>query len=793
MPERSNATPREHRGRPGRAAALLFAPAVFVAAALLFAVQPLTAKGLLPVLGGSPSVWTTCMLFFQTVLLAGYAWAHGLARLLPAAGLALHAAALAIAGAISLRVGFRTPTPPEADASPVLWLLAELAVSAGPAFFALSATGPLLQRWYADLPADAAGARPNPYPLYAASNLGSFVGLLGYPLAAEPMLSLAQQRGAWLVAAGVAGGLILMSGVLSVSGRRGGVRQGSTAPPVVRDADTRAPRPLRRRAMWALLAFVPSSLTLGVTQHLSTDVAAFPLLWVLPLGIYLLSMVAAFGLAAGRASGPGPGVRPLSRVAAVLLLGVCAVLLLHATEPAWAVLLLHVALLAVGAYVAHARLAMLRPAGAADRDLTEFYLWIGVGGALGGVFNGVLAPLIFDDIVEYRVALVLLAAVLWLGDAPAGPPESPTHAVASPPARRGVRRLAGLWLMPAAVLLALGAAEVARGVPGVDGGYAFSALAVGLPLLLVFLASRRADGFARAVAVLFTFRLVADGVSSDRFARRTFFGVHRVFASPATDEAPAYRGLMHGTTTHGAQLTDRPELPTVYYHPEGPIGDVFKGLRQRAQAEARPLRVALIGMGVGALAAYGEPGDAFTFYEIDPAVVGIASDAALFTFLADSKASVEVIVGDGRLRIADAADGAFDLVVVDAFSSDAIPMHLLTAEALRLFIDKTRGDGAVALHISNRHLRLEPVAAATAHAAGLAVLVRDDTRPPEASVRQDLRAGSAWLLAARTRDAAQAVLGKRVWLPVEADPSVRPWTDGYASVLPWIDWGVSEE
>jgi len=736
--------------RSGVLTAILFTASIFIAAGLLFVVQPMTARGLLPLLGGSPAVWTTAMLFFQSALLAGYAWAHLIARGRAGPALfALHALVLAGAVAMAITLGWRHGRPP-AEALPLAWLLGELLVAVGPGFFALASAGPLLQRWYAATNAPRAG---DPYFLFAASNAGSMLGLLLYPLAVEPMLALDTQRRFWIIAFGAAALLILACGVLAMRSRPGAL----TAPADADQDAALAPAiTWRRRGWWLLLAFVPSTLMLGATGYLSTDVAAFPLLWVVPLAIYLLSFVIAFG--------PRRGIdlAAVSRFTLILLIASTATIALGAARPLWIIVLLHVLTLGAGAVLCHGRLAADRPAPA---RLTEFYLIVSIGGALGGIFNAVVAPLLFDVVAEYPIAIIL-AATLCI--APAA----------------GVRLRRVALVLPVGLAIYLLAVHLALPAAGMTEGYIYDALIVAVPLIGAFLAAPRPPALAACLALLLISG-AAERTAGIRLERieRTFFGVHRV---ERTDEnGPPRRALMHGRTLHGVTLLDQPGLPTGYYHPRGPAGEVFRSLNAGNEA----LDVGLVGLGVGSLAAYGRPTDAYAFYEIDPVVVDIAQDAELFPYLTESPARIAVAIGDGRLLLEDAADARYDLLVLDAFSSDAIPVHLLTREAFELYMSRLKPGGVLLVHLSNQHLDLPPVVAAIAHDLGLASRVRYADDPPPLLEEQELMAPSVWAaVARRPQDIDAATRRRSTWLPLEPRRGRRVWTDQYSNVLGAVAW-----
>ena len=707
--------------RLARSATLaLFGSAIFVGATLVFLVQPMAARMVLPLFGGTQAVWTTSMLFFQGLLLAGYGYAHASTRLLgprrqPLAHvvvLLLPLAALPIGGGLA---------PPPVDASPSLWLLGMLALAVGAPFFVVTTASPLLQRWLAT--SGHASGR-DPYFLYALGNVGSLLALLGYPLLVEPWLTLDGQTRLWsagyLLFVALALGCVLAArrGAASVTEHRARTR--TTSPPIA----------WRTRARWVAIALVPSSLMLGATTYIATDVASAPLLWVLPLATYLLTFIVAFTRRPPVT--PALAARLLPVPVGLVLLTLLGVVAL----PVPLMLLLHLVTLFLAGALAHGRLAEERPP--AER-LTEFYFLLSLGGVLGGVLNALVAPQVFDSVLEYPL---VLAAALLLRRSPAR------------------ERYLALGFVPLAACIAGLAAS------GDNVGVARAVLAASVLLLLVVGRSRPrrlALGFGSLAALL----VLAGGASLH--AERTFFGVLRVV------EQDGERRLYHGTTLHGIERADGE--PLSYFTRQGPLGDVMAAYGERLD------RVDVIGLGVGTLAAYGRPGQRLTFYELDPAVADVAADPRYFTFLRDSRADVRIVVGDGRRTLAAAPDGASALVVIDAFSSDSIPVHLLTREALALYLEKLRPDGVVAFHVTNRHLELAPVVAQLARHLGLAALERRDA---VAGGLRDGRAPSRWVAVARTPAALEPLRRRGEWRVPEA--SGRVWTDDYSNLLAVLKW-----
>jgi len=732
---------------PGSPLLAFYTVLLFLSALLLFWLQPLFGKLALPYFGGAPAVWNTAMVFFQVCLLAGYSYAHLSVRWLgPRAQSRAHLVVL-VAGILTLPLTISPDFRPAGDVAPSLTLLALMAVTAGPPFFVLSTSAPLLQRWFAETGHARAA---NPYPLYAASNLGSLLALLGFPVLLEPLLSLPRQGSVFTVLYIALG---LMIAIASALLRR------PSAPGAIGEVLPEEPPPgWRQRLHWLALAAVPSSLLLGVTQHITTDVAAVPFLWVLPLALYLTSFVIVFSS------------RPLLGRDTMLLLQPFAVLPLAIVfywqiKSLWLVLLIHLMAFFVLAMVCHGELARRRPH---PRYLTEFYFWMSLGGALGGALTALAAPLLFERVWEYPLALVL---ALWLR--PAG-----KAGTAWP------NRLLDLALpaVLAAVLLAPSLVPGFKLGESGPGGLAvlvgFFAAATGA----VYAFRNRPLRFALGIATLLLGGLVSADI--DRYVRyreRSFFGVHEV----QHDATGRFRVLMHGTTIHGAQHIDeaRRREPLTYYVREGPFAQILETLRARNPQ----LEMAVVGLGAGNLACYRRPEDQLSFFEIDPAVERIARDQRFFTFLADCAPQARVVLGDARLSLRAEPSARFDLIVLDAFSSDAIPVHLLTREALALYLDKLAPGGVLAVHISNWYMRLEPVLAALADDAGLKARMRHFSASPRQQA-EEYKFSATWVALTRAQATLDGVAPDGAWKPLARRDDVGPWTDSFSNVFRVLRW-----
>ncbi len=1030
---------------------LVFALTLFGSATLLFMVEPMVGKMMLPLLGGTPAVWNTCMVFFQAVLLAGYAYAHATTAWLGARKQAvLHLAVLVVPFVFFLVHGplaINKEMIAGHEGNPIPALLLVLTLSVGMPLFVVSTTAPLLQHWFSST---AHPSARDPYFLYGASNLGSMLALIGYPALVEPHLKLAQQRFDWAVGYGVLIALVAACAAFlwlsppapaapekekgkeepasppasqaftkddtrAITAKRGKRRNGrkeKEAPAALEPevSSLQTPVTWARRLRWVALAVVPSSLMLGVTTYITTDIAAIPLLWVLPLALYLLSFIIVFGkvslpvqrvvvwvlpalFVAGSALVAGVYFRdPANRTLAdflgwagvvigggavglvgaylslrtvsrsgplqpyvvwlltiALLLGVAflaapsvtsnlyviwlvrcgavvgvwfSLKLFQARDPellhsamvlAMPLLLLlvtflmlselkwrityavatHLVVLFVVAMVCHGELARDRPD---PRHLTEYFLWMSVGGVVGGLFNSLVAPLAFNALAEYPLAM--MAACLLL-------PMPPRTEGGSTLSRRVDWVLAGLfalvgagllllryrdhdvslqalatpsWLWAPVAVSAVAALMVVRALrarprggerwldlalpvalglllaglyfglpsdtlwPHVQAlaaklhtrtGYLTPVLQYGLPAVLCYTFVERPLRFGLGLgAILLVSGACSTADDSPLFQRRSFFGVMKVEQGVERAEGKEFRfhRLVHGTTVHGKQFTDSPDLrrlPISYYYETGPLGHFCT-----AYNTGRMRNLAVIGLGTGTMAAWARPGQHLTFYDIDPVVRDISyTRRDFFSFVQDAKdagVKVDLVLGDARLtmerqQLSDSEK--YGLLVVDAFSSDAIPIHLLTQEALRMYWTKMTEDGLIIFHISNRHLRLEPVLANLVQADGLAGVIENDNKeeepgkststwvvvarkpeylarllPPDGWDNEKERCGAA-LLAACAPGGGTALTGQALftanalgfaepppWRELKPEPKVGVWTDDYSNLISVFDW-----
>ena len=732
----------------------LFVLTVFASAALVFLVEPMVAKLVLPRLGGSPSVWNTSLAFFQAALLAGYAYAHALQRLAsPRAQTLVHGGVLLLA-AIALPLRVNEVFGPPSSNHPTLWLLGVLAVSIGAPFAALSATAPLVQAWHART--FDAGQGGEPYRLYAASNLGSLLALLAYPLVVEPFLTLHAQRVSWSVAYGA---FILLICVLAIAVSRAGPTPGLARRTVVK----RPSIAWRDRLIWVALAAIPSSLMLGVTSYITTDVASAPFLWVLPLALYLASFIVAFQ---ARPAIP-PDVTLLLQAAA---LAAC-VALLPFTANAFAIQLpIHLAAFFLTALMCHQGLVARRPDPA---RLTEFYFWMSLGGVVGGSLNAFLAPVIFNTVREYPLVLALSCLVRPWNTAKI---ERFAWAMLIVGVAGGVATpMLNVFVAPHVYAKAL-----VGGLTQVDALQLGVRVCLGAAVISAFLLRGRGLMFAAVIAVLSVGADAAADRTDTTQSWRSFFGVLRQSETQVPAIGGPVRMLSHGTTLHGAQaVTLRWRCnPLVYYAQSGPIGQVF--LAERL-AKSR-LRLGAVGLGTGSVSTYVRASDRLTFFEIDPLVIRIATDPAHFSYTtACAKGPVDYVVGDARLTLGTQPRDVFDILLIDAFSSDAVPTHLLTAQAVRGYLTHLKPDGVLILHLSNRNLDLNGPAQAVAKAAGGVALIQH-YRPAPGADLGGWPAPEDAVIVARSSVGLAPFAHDHRWQATEPD-KVRPWTDDYTNLF----------
>ncbi len=738
----------------------LFLLTILMGSFLLFLVQPMIARMALPRLGGAPAVWNSAMLVYQALLLGGYAYAHRLTRAAPKRQAMVHLALLLIA-ALWLPIGLANFQPP-VDGSPIFWVPWLLIASIGPLFFAVAAQAPLMQRWYGY-----AGNAGEPYALYAASNVGSFAGLIAYPLLVEPFMPLHEQTWLW---SGIY--VLLILAVAACAWRFWNAPDSDSA---VSTAEVEAEAPpisWKRRLYWIALAAVPSGLMLSTTSHLTTDLMAMPLIWVVPLGLYLLSFSVAF------ADQQYPA-RIISLAAPiVVLIGGMSIFQIWGAA-AINGLAISLGMLFVIAVALHNEMYRSRPA---PSRLTEFYLMMSLGGVIGGFFCAIVAPLLFNWTWEHPILIVAAALLLpqrrlfTLGE----------EEIFSP---NGMRIL----------MLSLGLLALAIGfyagseLPAEPDMAKIACLVAMLAIGVIVMGNRLA--FAFAVAGL----MVANGgwqnieLSASDARMRSYFGTYTI--NHSSDNRA--RWLSHGTTMHGMQLLDAPTVPISYYAPTSGVGLAMGSVPRLYGKDAN---VGVVGLGTGTLACYRQPGQYWNFFEIDPLMIEIAETRGIFSFVSKCAPNVPVTLGDARLTLADVKPGTYDILAIDAFSSDAIPLHLMTKEAFEVYRRALGPDGLLLVHISNRYIDLNPVVAAQAKAGGWSAALRFDS-PPQEMVDRGVRP-SQWIAMSQNPEILAKLTGpvadKRPkyyvadqWIKLDPVGKTQLWTDDYASVLPHLSiWKV---
>lgn len=725
----------------------IFFATIITGSFLLFLVQPMVARLALPLVGGAPSVWNSAMLTYQILLLGGYGYAFWLSNLPLKRQTILHIALLLLAG-LTLPIALRDWVPMRQGLE-VLVIPLLLLASIGPVFALVSAQAPLMQRWFAADP----GAG-EPWWLYSISNFGSLAGLLAYPLLVEPLFSTHAQAWAWSLGYGILIVLVCLAAW---------TRRHIAAPPVMpvaaRSEDPAPAISAARIATWLALAAVPSGLMLSTTTHLTTDIVAMPLLWVIPLALYLLSFMVAFASRQALAQ--------LFQIATPVIMLLSARVMMSSTQQASIFLLILTLILLFAVCTAlHSRLYSLRPHAG---QLTKYYFMMSLGGALGGAFTALVAPLVFSWTWEHPL-LLLMAALLI-----------PLPVLFDWPTRFGIEparaRLMATVLALIGLILSFGPLSMAMA----DGDGILQAL---LLVAILVIAIACLAWRALFVALMCGLVLAQGGFDTIAFmarsdTQRSYFGVYRI----RDDQDSQTRNLLHGTTIHGVQSLDpdKRKTPLSYYSASSGVGQVLG----RTEALFGPnARVGVVGLGAGTLACYGRPGQSWTFFEIDP-VVWDYSRNGTFSYLSDCTPDARVIIGDARLELAKLPKSGFDILTVDAFSSDSIPLHLLTDEAMGIYMGSLAENGLLLIHVSNRFMRLEPAIAALAKKRGLSALQLFDLPAKDTGA-----IASHWIVLARD-DAALARLREAVgdsrWEPV-MPPHGPAWTDDHASILPYILW-----
>ena len=725
---------------------LLFAGTLFVSASLMFVLQPLFGKILLPLLGGSPAVWNTCMVFYQTILFLGYLYAHIISsRFKPTRQIQLHSVVILLSF-LALPLALPENTVPPTESDPTLWIVWTLLIAIGLPLFVVSTTSPLIQKWFASIKHRNSD---DPYFLYAASNAGSLIALISYPFIIEPHMDLSAQKTDWSLGYILLCLLIAACATLLYKSKAQHTPTEAIATPVDIKLN------VRQQLHWLALAFVPSSLLLGLTNFISTDIASVPLLWIIPLTVYLLSFIIVF-------STWHDAIHPIIvKIQPFILIPFITYAFINPADlPYWMYLILHVIAFFFAVMVCHGELSKHRPS---TQYLTQFYLIMSFGGMLGGMFNTFVAPFIFNGIYEYP--LMIIAALLLR-------PWSTTPSLKS----------ALLQLIWPASLIVIGLILYASIS---DLLQYFDIIVISLIVLTIisFLLRSKPITFAFSTGAIIFLALGLHGLSSHTlYQERTFFGVLAVRESVLTDEKgqdETYHELFHGTTKHGAQRLpeDLQKTPLTYYSRPGPMGQLFKEF----DAKNQNWNIGVVGLGAGALTCYAKESQQWTLYEIDPLVVDIASRPEYFTYMKLCAHQSTMRIGDARLSIDKELDGHFDLLIMDAFSSDSVPTHLITKEALDIYFKKLKPNGILAFHITNRHLALKKVLSIHAEQMHLAALIQEykPQNPPPLVVATD------WVVMAKKSDTLSPLslsqLGNWEKMPLYFD--MKAWTDDFTNIV----------
>ena len=756
---------------------LVFSLTLLLSSFLLFLVQPMIGRMLLPSLGGTPAVWNGCMLFFQAALLAGYAWAHyGPPKLGVKNHLLVHLFLLAaVCCLLPMKIVDSWAAP--VDSNPMFWLLGQLTLCVGLPFFVISSSAPLLQRWFS-LSASETEQGSEPWFLYAISNFGSLVALISYPFVFERIMGLTNQGIFW------ASGFLLLTCMFA---NCAWYTLRNARPEVLTRPRTKthtAPLSWNQRVRYIVLAAIPSSLMLGVTTIVSTDAGSFPLMWSIPLALYLITFILVF---AKRQLLPH---RWIVRATPFFLLAMPLVMTIDLGDNPALMIAAHFAVFFVVAMACHGEMARLRPP---VEQLTEFYLMMSIGGVVGGAFNSLLAPVLFNSILEYPIVLIAASLVLpaWreIADGQNSTDRSPAPSWLS---------IEKIWAVPVALLVLL------------SGVWAFEyslltlfrplvmLLGFAVPAAVCILLARSPRRFVPCYALLllgYPFIHVNHDVT---LKQRGFFGVNEI----AT--VGEFRTLINGRTQHGMQRIEETEnpLPLSYYHPDGPVGDLFRQFGDQQN------RIGVVGLGVGTIAAYGQANQQLDFYEIDPIVYQMASDENYFSYLSSARSDVEVILGDARVQLdarrkrmsrltnvawrpnsneTQTKNRLYGMMILDAFGSDSVPIHLLTEEAVELYLDSLDENGLLAIHISSKFMNFIPVGAALSQHFGLHSAVRTDAQLTQAD-RQSGRSASRYMIFSRDKETIDRFLDlENGWQPLKSDRPVH-WTDEHANILDVMIW-----
>lgn len=714
----------------------------------MFVLQPLFGKLLLPLLGGTPAVWNSCMVFYQSLLFLGYLYAHFMASTLRSLHqVIVHLSVLALS-LLALPIALPEHLLPPVQSNPTFWIFSTLALSIGLPFFVLSTTSPLMQKWFAN-----SGHKnsADPYFLYAASNTGSLVSLLSYPFLIEPHWGLAAQQADWSLGYSALCGLIALCGVALWRSHK---QSEDNSPPAL-SAQYAPALSWQTMLYWGALAFVPSSLLLGLTNFISTDIASVPLLWIIPLTVYLLSFVIVFSRWNKTSHAWLIKLQPLFFIPFVAY-----AFINPADLPYWGYLGFHVVAFFFAVMVCHGELAAQRPHSA---HLTTYYLIMSLAGMLGGMFNTFLAPVIFNGVYEYP--LMIVAALLLR-------PSATTLSL----------KEIGLQLIDPLLLLGAGVG-LYFGVNNVIGYFDGIVISLIVLTLAIYFLRKRVVAYAGLTGVIICAALSVHHAESHTLMQaRTFFGVMAVRESVLSDEnnqPETYHELFHGTTKHGAQrlIASESQTPLTYYSRPSPMGQLFKTFDHVNDT----WHIGVVGLGAGALACYAKPTQTWTLYEIDPLVVDIAKNTHYFTYLSQCAPNAASEIGDARLSLQNSPDGHFDLLMMDAFSSDAVPTHLLTKEAIELYFKKLKPNGILAFHITNRHLLLKKVVSIHAEQMHLAALLNEFKPQTDAP----LIVATDWVVLAKQPQTLAPLQSSQLgaWQKMPLYFDMPAWTDDFTNIV----------
>ncbi|MBI2996760.1 MAG: fused MFS/spermidine synthase [Candidatus Melainabacteria bacterium] len=720
----------------------LYSTTVFVSGLLLFWIQPMFAKMILPVLGSAPAVWNTCVVFFQAVLLLGYIYAHVSIKFLGVQKQSIFHILLLFLPFFVLPVCIPKGWTPPVGENPILWLLLLLSFSVGLPFFIISTSVPMLQKWFSLLGHKTSS---DPYFLYVSSNFGSMIGLLSYPIVIEPYLKLVNQSILWSLGYFLLV-LLVICCAFTLHFKRANITSPSTTyTEISEDRET----PSSTKFKWIILAFIPSSLLLGVTTYLTSEVPAIPLFWIIPLVIYLLTFILVFSRKELISH------KLMVKVMPYVILLLAAFLIFDIGKSTYLFNLIHLLMFFVASMVCHGELAKTRPA---TKYLTEFYLLISLGGVLGGMFNALVAPLLFNRIIEYPLAIVLACLVCL-------------HLTKANLLDYVLPLLIGLIIFILIKVLPLLSLKIS---------ILKIIFAIILPIIICFFFSKRPVRLILSVAILLIASVYYKYCEQEvLFIERSFFGIHTV----KYGSGKKFHSLLHGSTLHGCQRINplKQKEPLAYYSYTSPIGQVFKNFENINDA----WHVALIGLGTGSIASYAKPEQVWMFYEIDPTVKRIATNPKYFTYLQNCLAKHEIVLGDGRLSIKKAKNSFFNLIIIDGFASDCIPVHLITKEALELYLSKLSKSGILAFHITNRFLSLEPILGNLADSLGLICLAQIDNNQLQ---RSSGKYPSHWVVLARNKSDLGRLTYEKKWHFVYKRNNIPVWTDDFSNIFGVFKW-----